>query len=138
MGRCRGLNPGPHTCKACALPLSYIPLPAIRYSWNEDIGNRIFSSFPNVAFVLDTQNSVRECLYQFKIGPHPAEPASQGRPALSGWRWWCGIDVAAEEWYFFMSPAGQKQVSCILVSIVVSIPACHAGGRGSIPRRGGC
>ena len=23
--RCRGLNPGPHTCKACALPLSYIP-----------------------------------------------------------------------------------------------------------------
>ena len=25
----------------------------------------------------------------------------------------------------------------ILVSIVVSIPACHAGDRGSIPRRGG-
>ena len=24
--RCRGLNPGPHTCKACALPLSYTPL----------------------------------------------------------------------------------------------------------------
>ena len=23
--RCRGLNSGPHTCKACALPLSYIP-----------------------------------------------------------------------------------------------------------------
>ncbi len=23
--RCWGLNPGPHTCKACALPLSYIP-----------------------------------------------------------------------------------------------------------------
>ena len=27
-------------------------------------------------------------------------------------------------------------VSCVLVSIVVSIPACHAGDRGSIPRRG--
>lgn len=27
--RCRGLNPGPHTCKACALPLSYIPIPSI-------------------------------------------------------------------------------------------------------------
>ena len=27
MWRCRGLNPGPHTCKACALPLSYIPYP---------------------------------------------------------------------------------------------------------------
>lgn len=27
--RCRGLNPGPHTCKACALPLSYIPLPTL-------------------------------------------------------------------------------------------------------------
>ena len=26
----------------------------------------------------------------------------------------------------------------ILDSIVVSIPACHAGDRGSIPRRGGC
>ena len=26
----------------------------------------------------------------------------------------------------------------ILGSIVVSIPACHAGDRGSIPRRGGC
>ena len=24
--RCRGLNPGPHTCEACALPLSYIPI----------------------------------------------------------------------------------------------------------------
>ena len=24
--RCRGLNSGPHTCEACALPLSYIPL----------------------------------------------------------------------------------------------------------------
>src|SRR4029434_4635736 len=23
--RCRGTIPGPHTCKACALPLSYIP-----------------------------------------------------------------------------------------------------------------
>ena len=23
--RCRGSNPGPHTCEACALPLSYIP-----------------------------------------------------------------------------------------------------------------
>ena len=27
--------------------------------------------------------------------------------------------------------------SLILDSIVVSIPACHAGDRGSIPRRGG-
>lgn len=24
--RCRGLNPGPHTCEARALPLSYIPI----------------------------------------------------------------------------------------------------------------
>ena len=27
-------------------------------------------------------------------------------------------------------------VYVVLVSIVVSIPACHAGDRGSIPRRG--
>ena len=27
--RCRGLNSGPHTCEACALPLSYIPEMAV-------------------------------------------------------------------------------------------------------------
>ena len=35
------------------------------------------------------------------------------------------IIVIIQDWYL------------ILVSIVVSIPACHAGDRGSIPRRGG-
>ena len=30
-----------------------------------------------------------------------------------------------------------KQIAGILDSLVVRIPACHAGGRGSIPRRGG-
>ena len=30
-----------------------------------------------------------------------------------------------------------KLLSSVLDSIVVSIPACHAGDRGSIPRRGG-
>ena len=29
-----------------------------------------------------------------------------------------------------------QTVSLVLVSIVVSIPACHAGDRGSIPRQG--
>ncbi|CAL1276448.1 unnamed protein product, partial [Larinioides sclopetarius] len=29
-----------------------------------------------------------------------------------------------------------KEVCSVLGSIVVSIPACHAGDRGSIPRRG--
>ena len=29
-----------------------------------------------------------------------------------------------------------KALSFVLGSIVVSIPACHAGDRGSIPRRG--
>ena len=33
---------------------------------------------------------------------------------------------------------GYSTVNKILGSIVVSIPACHAGDRGSIPRRGGC
>ena len=32
---------------------------------------------------------------------------------------------------------GAGAVAAVLVSIVVSIPACHAGDRGSIPRRGG-
>ena len=31
----------------------------------------------------------------------------------------------------------QRQLNQVLGSIVVSIPACHAGDRGSIPRRGG-
>ena len=30
----------------------------------------------------------------------------------------------------------KQLLQVILVSIVVSIPACHAGDRGSIPRRG--
>ena len=33
---------------------------------------------------------------------------------------------------------GYNTVNKLLGSIVVSIPACHAGDRGSIPRRGGC
>ena len=32
---------------------------------------------------------------------------------------------------------GRQLATCVLVSIVVSIPACHSGDRGSIPRRGG-
>ncbi len=36
--------------------------------------------------------------------------------------------------YILFAKAKQYQ---ILDSIVVSIPACHAGDRGSIPRRGG-
>ena len=84
--RCRGLNPGPHTCKACALPLSYIPSLRMLYSWTEDIGNHIFLLF--------SKHGVRSGHSEFspwvplpiQIGPHPEEPASQGRPALSGWR----------------------------------------------------
>ena len=30
--RCRGLNSGPHTCKACALPLSYIPYSLLTFA----------------------------------------------------------------------------------------------------------
>ena len=30
------------------------------------------------------------------------------------------------------------KLACIRDSIVASIPACHAGDRGSIPRRGDC
>ena len=38
---------------------------------------------------------------------------------------------------FFISTLVENRVSSDLDSIVVSIPACHAGDRGSIPRRGG-
>ena len=38
------------------------------------------------------------------------------------------MDVQSINCYF--------EIQEILVSIVVSIPACHAGDRGSIPRRG--
>ena len=30
--RRRGSNPGPHTCKACALPLSYVPVENKNYN----------------------------------------------------------------------------------------------------------
>ena len=33
--RCWGSNPGPHTCKACALPLSYIPCLYIYVVWGQ-------------------------------------------------------------------------------------------------------
>ena len=38
---------------------------------------------------------------------------------------------------FFLSTLVEIKACCDLDSIVVSIPACHAGDRGSIPRRGG-
>ena len=37
----------------------------------------------------------------------------------------------------FSPKSNQACLQPVLVSIVVSIPACHAGDRGSIPRRGG-
>ena len=37
---------------------------------------------------------------------------------------------------FFLSTLVEIKACCDLDSIVVSIPACHAGDRGSIPRRG--
>ena len=37
-------------------------------------------------------------------------------------------------WYYFRV---KLAAPAVLDSIVVSIPACHAGDRGSIPRRGG-
>ena len=44
--RCRGSNPGPHTCKACTLPLSYIPNPKLSVFWNSllDSNLKLFSS----------------------------------------------------------------------------------------------
>ena len=38
---------------------------------------------------------------------------------------------------FFISTLVENRVSSDLDGIVVSTPACHAGDRGSIPRRGG-
>lgn len=55
-----------------------------------------------------------------------------GSPSVQAW--WSAAAAAA-------AAAGERSGSpvavAVLVSIVVSIPACHAGDRGSIPRRGG-
>ena len=55
--RCRGLNPGPHTCKACALPLSYIPwatFSTVNYNMVNTARNLAAytspSSYPTVGF----------------------------------------------------------------------------------------
>ena len=46
--------------------------------------------------------------------------------------------MIAEERYSFQDISlATSLVRQVLGSIVVSIPACHAGDRGSIPRRGG-
>ena len=42
------------------------------------------------------------------------------------------LGIVSNAPHFFKEPT-----HLLLVSIVVSIPACHAGDRGSIPRRGG-
>ena len=51
------------------------------------------------------------------------------------------VSKPANPQFFRNSGSKLKRASCpsiqILGSIVVSIPACHAGDRGSIPRRGG-
>ena len=39
--------------------------------------------------------------------------------------------------HVWVGMTGRELATCVLVSIVVSIPACHAGDRGPIPRRGG-
>lgn len=70
-----------------------------------------------------------------------------------GGRGWCGVGSgrarAGRPWWAGGRRAGGRRrqaarerpgagaVAAVLVSIVVSIPACHAGDRGSIPRRGG-
>ena len=54
--------------------------------------------------------------------------------AMSFWKWRLGHPglVPSEKTRPHLDP-----LEHLLVSIVVSIPACHAGDRGSIPRRGG-
>ena len=46
----------------------------------------------------------------------------------------CGLSACC---YFISKLNFSVLISRVLGSIVVSIPACHAGDRGSIPRRGG-
>ena len=46
----------------------------------------------------------------------------------------CSTQMSGSDETVLLLPAFQYR---ILDSIVVSIPACHAGDRGSIPRRGG-
>ena len=48
-----------------------------------------------------------------------------------------GLPVNNGRVTFCSNQAQYKEPTCFLGSIVVSIPACHAGDRGSIPRRGG-
>ena len=47
------------------------------------------------------------------------------------------IDVFGMKYFSQIFIATFMLYACVLGSIVVSIPACHAGDRGSIPRRGG-
>ena len=44
---------------------------------------------------------------------------------------------ARTRWTQVLNAAPGSLIMAVLDSLVVRIPACHAGGRGSIPRRGG-
>ena len=46
------------------------------------------------------------------------------------------MDMVQFKRHLNYAESGDHQNSSVLDSIVVSIPACHAGDRGSIPRRG--
>ena len=158
--RCRGSNPGPFTCKANALPLSHIPmLPKL-----SAVGE-IFSLFPSSSVVMYILfYSTRKPALQLPVfsvdhrrGLHwlPKQRAGKGVQSYTRANWnhlavtcsrkWKTKILLYATWHFGCWGNGLKSKTdwanyidiCVLGSIVVSIPACHAGDRGSIPRRGG-
>ena len=69
MWRCRGLNPGPLTCKASALPLSYIPIHAIGMHWaysKRYVPSRV-TAFTKRSFVYAQLNGEKFVLFQFSF-----------------------------------------------------------------------
>ena len=60
--RCRGSNPGPFTCKANALPLSYIPI-WIFFTFLFSICNTFYMSVSSVIFI------VHKCVFFFITPP---------------------------------------------------------------------
>ena len=67
--RCRGTIPGPHTCKACALPLSYIPKLQSQWGLSREKG-LIAKSSAAFAFQFQTKKTCQEVL-----GSNPGAPS---------------------------------------------------------------
>ena len=117
-----------HRVVAAPLAFSRPLLPAERPRWRQEAARWGGSSAPGVRVPVGVAGCRcdRGGWFGARLGRDPWWPAARAGQGEA----WAGSPRARGR-------PGGRTVAAVLVSIVVSIPACHAGDRGSIPRRGG-